>query len=103
MVDLLLLAAMVGATSSGVTLAVRALPWVDKQLLQAKKPWVCDICMSFWTVGALVLGVAAWHHEVALVFLAGPAYPVALGGLRLLSEPTSSPFEMPPLEDPDEP
>ena len=101
MLDALLLAVMVGATSAGMTLAVRRLPWVERRLLQAQKPWVCDICMSFWTVGGLVLGLGAWHHDPAFVFLAGPAYPVALGVLRHLSEPVSRPFELPPLEDED--
>jgi hypothetical protein len=91
-------ALLLGATSAGFTEAVRALPWVYRQMLAQKKPWACDVCMSFWSTAGLTLGLVAWQHDVALLAAAGPAYPWALWVLRKISEPHGPP-PMPPLED----
>lgn len=93
--DVLLLALLTGSTAAGMVVAVRALPWVYKRMLEQKKPWSCDICMSFWTVALLTLGLGltlqAW-------VVAGPAYPVALWVLRRLTDPRNPP-PLPPLEE----
>jgi hypothetical protein len=87
---------VVGSTSAGITTAIRALPLVYRWMLERKKPWSCDRCMSFWTVGALSL-VLAWF-EPALGLSAGPAYPWALWVLRKTNEPHGPP-PMPPLTE----
>lgn len=94
MLDLLLTGLGLGTTAAGVVVAVRALPPVQRAMFAQKKPWACDVCMSFWTVGALgLLGVLRGFDVLAC----GPAYPVALLVLRKLGEPMHPPV-MPPLD-----
>ena len=90
---ILLWAFLVGATAAGMTVVIRVLPGVHSQMEAQKKPWVCDICMSFWTVGLLVLLLAFELRDPKLVVVAGPAYPFALWFLRRLTDPP----ELPPL------
>jgi len=94
---LLLWALAVGSTSAGITTAVRALPLVQRWMLDRVKPWACDVCMSFWTVGLVTLGLAIWQQDAALVIVSGPAYPWALWVLRKTQERHGTP-PMPPLE-----
>jgi len=97
--DLLAWAVGLGSTAAGIVLAVRALPAVRRAMVQLKKPWACDLCMSFWTVGALSLGLAVWKVDAQLLLSAGPAYPLALQLLRMLQEPANPPSPLPPLEE----
>jgi hypothetical protein len=76
---------LVGATSAGMTVAIRALPLVKKWIEQMKKPWACDVCMSFWTVGLLALGLGFWRGWEN-VLVCGPAYPWALWVLCKVTE-----------------
>jgi hypothetical protein len=94
--DLLLWALLLGSTSAGITTAVRALPPVQRWMFERRKPWACDVCMSFWVTGVLALGLG-WHDSV-LALSAGPAYPWALWVLGKLGEPRTGP-PMPPLEE----
>lgn len=83
MVQLLLTWALyVGPTAAGLIVALRAVPWVGKKLEAATKPWACDACMGFWTVGLTVMLVVAATRDRALLFGAGPAYPLCLWVLR---------------------
>jgi len=91
-------AVALGATSAGMTAVIRTLPPVTRWMMERKKPWACDICMSFWTVGLLGLGLGywqGWEHTLAC----GPAYPWALWVLCRISEPVGPP--PPELEDSD--
>ncbi len=97
----LLWALMVGATAAGLTVALRALPLIARQVEALRKPWVCDICMSFWTTALIVVGLALWQHNVELVVVAGPAYPWAMWVLRVLTGPREGGPPLPPLEDSD--
>jgi hypothetical protein len=92
-------ALMVGATSAGMTTVLRALPLVQKWMWAFKKPWVCDICMSFWTVALLSLGLALLLRNAVWILVSGPAYPWALWVLRKTSDPHGQPPPMPPLEE----
>jgi len=97
---ILLWALAVGATSAGITVAVRALPFVYRWVEEQKKPWGCDICMSFWIVGLLGLGLGHWQGW-EYVLVCGPAYPWAMWVLCKVSEPKGPPpFS---LEDSDAP
>jgi hypothetical protein len=91
---LLLWALIVGSTSAGMTVALRALPWGEQRL--NTKPLACDVCMSFWSVG--VLSAALSVRDFDLILVAGPAYPWALWVLRKLTDPRNPP-PLPPLED----
>lgn len=91
--------AMVGVGIPGVVLAVRALPGVDKLVLENRKPWACDICMSFWTGAALSIGAAVVAQDFRVLAVAPPAYTIALGVLRVLQRPQGAP---PPLDPPAE-
>lgn len=94
--ELLLWALGLGATSAGVVLALRALPPVQRAMFARKKPWACDICMGFWTVGSLA-AVLSLTFDGDLLLAAGPAYPWTLYLLRKLQEPMNPP-NLPPLE-----
>jgi hypothetical protein len=85
-----------GATAAGIIEALRELAPVQRAMLRRQKPWACDICMSFWTTGALT-ALLAWGNDVRLALAAGPAYPVALLFLAKLGEPRQPPPELPPL------
>jgi len=95
--NILLWSFLLGATSAGITIALRALPLVYRWMEEQKKPWVCDICMSFWTVGLLSLGLAAWQGKEFLI-VCGPAYPLAMWLLCKITEPKGGP-PLPPLEE----
>ena len=96
--DLLAWSLALGATASGVVEALRALPLVQRAMLRRQKPWACDICMGFWTTGALSALLACHAHDAQLLLAAGPAYPVVLLFLAKLDEPRHDP-PMPPLKD----
>jgi hypothetical protein len=102
-VPLLLLtwALLLGPTAAGMTVALRALPLVNKRVFQAKKPWACDVCMGFWTVGLLSLTASAATRNWILVLSCGPAYPLALWVLRQITLPRGG-FTLPELVTEDE-
>ena len=97
--DIMLWSILLGATSVGITVALRALPFVKVWIQEMRKPWACDVCMSFWTVGLLGLGLAWWQQQPELLVVCGPAFPWALWVLCKVTEPKGPP---PPLEDSDE-
>ena len=98
--NIMLWAIILGATSAGMTVVIRALPFVQKWIMAQKKPWACDVCMSFWTVGLLGLGLVWLEQKPELVIVCGPAYPWALWVLCKVTEPKSN-FSLPDLEDDD--
>ena len=98
---ILLWAAIIGATSAGITVALRGLPFIYRKVEAAKKPWACDVCMSFWTTGLLGLGLGAWAWNPWYLVVCGPAYPWAMYVLCKITEPTGPP-PMAPLEDSEE-
>lgn len=95
--DLLAWSLVVGATSAGITTAVRALPPVQRWMFARVKPWACDVCMSFWTTALVGVVLSAHEHDAVLLLTCGPAYPLALLVLAKVSEPKGPP-PMPPLE-----
>ena len=91
-----------------LVLLIRALPWSAKML--ARKPLVCDACVSFWC--ALVVGfgltwATATHWSwVLLHMLATPGVAILLLAVhQWLSAPRELPIPWPeePLQWPDEP
>lgn len=89
----------VGTTAAGFTVALRALPLVERRVMARRKPWACDICMGFWTTAVVTALLVLWQRDWDLVASAGPAYPVALWTLRKLTDPLGPPPSMPPLEE----
>jgi len=89
--SILLWALFIGATSAGITVAVRALPFIKKWMMERKKPWACDVCMSFWSTGLVAILVAGWQNNHELVLACGPAYPWALWVLCKITAPTGPP------------
>lgn len=97
--QLLLWAAVVGMSAAAVPPVVRALDVVQRQMMKGRKPWICDLCMSFWsTAAAACFWTAAWH---APLIAGAPAFVVTYALVRWLSAPTSQP-PMPELQDSDE-
>jgi hypothetical protein len=96
-VQLLFWSVVLGATAAGIVSAVRGLPWVYRAIMQRKKPWACDVCMGFWSTGAVATGLAIVQNNAWLLLAAGPAYPFVLWILRKLGEPQLPP--LPPLRE----
>ena len=83
-------------TVPGFVLAVRALPPVERLVMEGVKPWACDICASFWGVVLwALLSTAKWGEEA--LWAAPPSYAAALWILSVLSRPRTEP-PMPDLE-----
>lgn len=97
--NIMLWAIILGATSAGMTVALRALPTIYRWVEAKKKPWACDRCMTFWTTGLLGIALATWQHNNWLVLVCGPAYPWALWVLCRITDPKGPPTL--PLEDSD--
>lgn len=80
----------IALTVPGFVLAVRALPWVERRVLDGVKPWACDVCACFWAT--LIWGAIAWGafgHEALLS--TPPAYAVSLAVLSFLERPLGGP------------
>lgn len=94
-----LVALLVGISVPGVVLAARALPPVDRRVLAGAKPWACDVCMSFWTTGALAILVAVIFKDVRLLLACGPAYTLAMIVLGWMTRAPDVGIGVPPLEE----
>lgn len=94
---LVLWALIISASAAGLVQLVRQLAWVNAQMIAGKKPWVCDLCMSWWTSA---LATAAWsllEGAPARAFI--PAFAMAMILVRALGAPTSNfnPDDLPDL------
>lgn len=75
----------------GAVLVIRALPGVNRLVLEGKKPFACDLCMSWWT-SILICGAFAWFFADLIwfigvlpsvasgVWILGRMYPAPEGG-----------------------
>ena len=82
---------IVAWSTMGAVLVIRALPGVGRLVLEAKKPFACDLCMSWWTSIA-ICGIASWLFQDLLWFVCvlpsvatgvwtlGRMYPAPSGG-----------------------
>lgn len=92
LVVVLLWSVVLGLGSVAVTRCVRALPPFAGWTMQLKKPWACDICMTFWGVVGLASMAFWWGEPLRTLLFAGPcAWTVGFAVLRPLSAPTSLP------------
>ena len=86
--ELLLNALGAALTAAGLTLFVRAcIDWSGKRPLLYKKPWGCNLCMSFWL--ATPSSVAMFGLQSGLVIF--PAYFITYALLES--------FWVPPIPD----
>jgi hypothetical protein len=90
MLNLILTAIVVGSTAAGFALALRALPVIRNWVESGIKPWACDICLGFWST--LVVALVYWIATGAVLASVGPAYPICLGVIKLLSAPKNVPM-----------
>lgn len=91
----------IALTVPGVVVALRALPPVARRVLDGQKPWACNICMTFWTTAIATEVAAAAVGDWRVVWLAGPAYTIALVLLERVVEaaPAAGPPDLPALDD----
>lgn len=77
--SLLATAILLGMVAASAITLFRALPPGKRLAATGKRPWACDICMSFWAVLALTvvagdLKLLAWRDAWSAL----PAYIVSL-------------------------
>jgi hypothetical protein len=88
-ISLLLWALITAFTASGVVMLIRQIPWVDRQMMAGKKPWVCNLCMSWWT-SPIVVGF--WHLMAdAPLRAAIPAFALTLICVNVLGAAHATP------------
>ena len=86
-VTLLSWTVIVALTASGLVQLARQVPWVDRQMMAGKKPWVCDLCMSWWTA---LIGTGVWMALDGAPWRAAiPAFALTMMVVRSLGAPTS--------------
>jgi len=96
--ELLLRALFVGLSAAGLVVFLRALSLFQKLVQEQKKPWACDVCMSFWSTFLLTAATFRFDGVLALE-AAAPGFAVTLLILRKLTEPLRPPPKLPELED----
>ena len=96
MLPLFLATLFIAFTVPGVVLALRALPWVARRVQAGVKPWVCDICMCFWTTALVAECTAVGVRDWRFLLCAGPAYTLSLFFLSVLERPAAAYPEEPP-------
>jgi hypothetical protein len=80
MINLLAYAILLGAAAATAVTLFRALPPGKGLAKTGRKPWACDICMSFWStlLLALAAGALGLVSSVREVVAALPAYMICL-------------------------
>lgn len=78
---------LLGLSAASAVVLFRALPPGKQLAATGKKPWACDICMSFWAIvlEAMVFGATdlmPWNQ----LWLAIPAYIVCLWLVKQTAE-----------------
>jgi hypothetical protein len=82
---------ILSVTVPGFIQAVRALPWVTQQVLDQVKPWVCNICMTFWSCILFALPLLPIFGFLPVLLAIGPAYTSALWLYKQVATPDSAP------------
>ena len=85
-VDTLLLWSLLSAFGAvGLTIIIRNAPIVRGWVMDAKKPWACNVCMPVYTVAAMLAVPTAvdWHNVLAYP----AAYALAYIVLQKLAQP----------------
>lgn len=106
--DLLFLlfgAVLIGLTAAAIPPIVRAFAPVQRWMMNGTRPWVCDLCMSFWSTA---IAAASWwgiahaldDHAGGRLLLAGlPAFAITFALVRYNGEPHGPPPDLSELQD----
>ncbi len=83
MKETLTFAILLGMIAASAVSIFRAIPPGSGLLKTGKKPWACDVCMSFWStlLIALITGIA-WRVPLNQLWTAIPSYIVCLWLVR---------------------
>ena len=82
-------------SAAGFVVVLRSLPIIERKMWDRKKPWACDLCMSFWcTLLAGCVIARASGDRVALLACA-PSLALCMLLLRALTSPRGAPPPMP--------
>jgi hypothetical protein len=95
MLEILLLSLYIGLASATVNIITRSAPFVERWMLRGYRPWVCDVCMTFWTSLGLTSYLFFFQNEKQAPLAWLPAYAIGKWALGKLSEPLSAPPALP--------
>lgn len=87
MLETVAAAVVIALTALGLIQLLRQIPWVQRQMLAGRKPWVCDLCMSWWT--SLLTGWAWAFFDGVPGKAAIPAFALTMLVTHILGAPTS--------------
>lgn len=80
---------LIAFSAAGAVQLIRQLAFVQRQMLRQRKPWICNLCMSFWTT---IVATGMWTVlEHAPLAAAIPAFALTLHLVNKLTEPQSKP------------
>jgi hypothetical protein len=89
--DLIFWSVLLALSAVGLTVLVRNIPIIAGLVMEAKKPWACNVCMSLYSsafaVSMLGLWLGNWHYGV--VYL--PVYALTLIVLERMARPPGPP------------
>lgn len=97
--DLLLMALLVGLSSAGLTIVVRHAPFIRGWVERGIKPWACDVCMTFW--GVLIFTAALQLKEPQALWVWFVSYTIGKYSLRKLTDPEGVPPGLIPSDSED--
>lgn len=95
--DLAIWSILVALTAAGLVPVVRQVPAVQDWMFKGIKPWVCDLCMSFW--GTVVATAFWWLWSDAPTEAMLPAFALTFYIVRKNGDPTGPAPSLPELED----
>lgn len=88
----------VALSSVGLTVIVRNAPLIRGLVMQAKKPWACNVCMPLYTCAVFTaLSVFVTRTALQHVFTFFAAYALAYLILERASRPPGPPPTLPQL------
>lgn len=95
--DFVCWAFIVATSAAGVVPLVRQIPEVHQRMLEGIKPWVCDLCMSFWATLFATLFWWCWMNAPLVSIV--PAFALTFFLVRKNSDPVGPAPTLPELED----
>lgn len=100
MLELFILALLIGLSSAGATVVIRQAPFIRGWTAANVKPWACDICMTFWCtlIGTAVAQTVLDSRALVVWFV---AYTIGKYSLRKLTDPEGVPPGLIPSDSED--
>jgi hypothetical protein len=89
--DLIFWSFLAALGAVGLTVLVRNAPGINGLVMEAKRPWACNICMSLYSSALVVSMLGLWlgNWNYGVVFL--PVYALTLIVLDRMSKPPGPP------------